>query len=77
MNDARARALPLVSPGGGEPLHDWFYLLNRLGLLEMDHALALIVRGLGVVSMLVFLVLGGYQCWLMFSLPKKDAIVEL
>lgn len=75
--DARERALPLVTPGGGEPLHDWFYILNRLGLLEMDHAIALLLRGLGVMSMLVFLVLGGYQCWLMFRLPKKENLWEL
>jgi len=77
VGDARARQLPLVTPGGGEPLHDWFYLLHRLGLLEMDHALALLVRGLGILSMMVFLVLGGYQCWLMFRLPKKDGLLEI
>ncbi len=76
VNDARAQALPLVTPGGGEPIHDWFYLLHRLGLLEMDHAIALFLRGLGVLSMLVFLVLGGYQCWLMFWLPKKERSLE-
>lgn len=77
VGDARAQVLPLVSPGGGEPLHDWHYLLTRLGLLEMDHAIALLLRGLGVMSMLVFLVLGGYQCWLMFRLPKKENTWEL
>lgn len=75
-NDARAQALPLVTPWGGEPLHDWHYLLGRLGMLEMDHAVALLLRGLGVISMLVFLVLGGYQCWLMFRLPKKEHELE-
>jgi hypothetical protein len=77
VDDARAQVLPLVTPGGGEPLHDWFYLLNRLGLLEMDHAIALFLRGLGVMSMLAFLGLGGYQCWLMFSLPKNEEALEL
>jgi hypothetical protein len=72
IDDARTQALPLVTPGGGEPMHDWFYLLNRLGLLQMDHAIAFMVRGLGVLSMLVFLVVGGYQCWLMFRLPKPE-----
>ncbi len=74
VDDARARALPLVTPGGGEPVHDWFFLLTRLGMLEMDHGIALLVRLLGILSMLVFLVVGGYQCWLMFWLPKREPV---
>ncbi|WP_411282033.1 hypothetical protein [Gemmatimonas sp.] len=38
--DARDMALDLVSPGDGDIIHDWNYLLERLELLPMDHALA-------------------------------------
>jgi len=70
IGDARAQVLPLVTPGGGEPLHDWFYLLGKLGLLNHDHALATMTRGLGFLSMLFFLTVGGYQVWLMFRSPR-------
>jgi hypothetical protein len=64
--DARAQALPLVTPGGGEPLHDWHYMLGRLGLLNQDQLLGSMTRGVGAVSMFIFLFVGGYQVWLMF-----------
>jgi hypothetical protein len=37
MADARAQALPLL--GGDGVIHDWHYLLGRLGLLAWDLAL--------------------------------------
>jgi hypothetical protein len=73
IGDARAQILPLVTPGGGEPQHDWHYLLNTLGLLEQDPLLATMTRGLGAISMLIFLIAGAYQVWLMFSLPKNTS----
>jgi hypothetical protein len=45
--DARAQALPLVTVGGGEPLHDWHYLLGRMGLLRHDRGIATAIRVLG------------------------------
>jgi hypothetical protein len=48
--DARARVLPLV--GGDGTQHDWAYLLDRLGLLESDQAIAKIVRVLGSLLLL-------------------------
>jgi len=41
--DAQAQALPLV--GGG--IHDWNYLLGRMGLLELDGGIAGFLRLLG------------------------------
>ena len=52
MADARDLLLPLVSTGGGEIIHDWNYLLDSVGLLGRDHALAAGVRKLGVITML-------------------------
>lgn len=48
VGDARAQALPLV--GGG--IHDWNYLLGRIGLLEFDGSIAALLRLLGWALML-------------------------
>jgi len=43
--DARSRSLTLVTPfGGSEIIHDWHYLLARMGLLEKDLAIATMLR---------------------------------
>lgn len=52
--DARAQELPLV--GGGE--HDWAYLLDAMGWLSRDLALARGVHAAGVALFLVALVAG-------------------
>jgi len=49
VKDARAQALPLV--GGG--MHDWAYILGRLGLLEQDQAIGGTLAGAGWVMFLV------------------------
>lgn len=72
IGDARAQVLPLVTPGGGEPQHDWAFLLGKLGWLQQDQVLAWMTRALGFSSMLLFLLVGGYQLWLMFFLPKVE-----
>lgn len=58
--DARARALPLVSPATGDPVHDWAYLLGRFGLLSHDAAVAGGLRFLAGIAMLAGLVGGGW-----------------
>ncbi|MGH6630247.1 MAG: hypothetical protein ACREB3_11000 [Burkholderiales bacterium] len=52
MADARSQSLPLVSVGGGEAEHDWFFILSQLGLVQYDTTLAFLTRGLGWVGML-------------------------
>ncbi|MFH1422533.1 MAG: hypothetical protein ABIH42_07475 [Planctomycetota bacterium] len=69
--DARAMALPLVSPGGGYVIHDWNYLLSRLGILDMDTTLAFLLRFAAVVSMFIFYIAGGYLLYRMFTLKGK------
>ena len=54
--DARGQALPLV--GGGE--HDWAYLLDALGWLAHDTAIARAIHALGVVLFAVALGMGFY-----------------
>lgn len=54
IRDARTQLLPLV--GGG--VHDWGYLLGRLGLLAHDGAIADAVRLAGVAVWLAAVALG-------------------
>jgi len=72
MADARAQALPLVTvgnpPGGVD--HDWTYMFSRLGLLEYDTTIGWLTCQLGLVSMLVCLVLGGWLIYLMLTRRK-------
>jgi len=70
LGDARERSLMLVSPFGGEPMHDWHYLLGRMGLLSWDASLASLVALTGYVSMACFLVSG---TWLLLQMrPKRS-----
>lgn len=64
VRDARAQALPLL--GGEDTLHDWNYLLGRLGLLRWDQALGNLVYLVGL-TILIASVLGG----LYYSLEEK------
>lgn len=54
INDARALDLMLLGGVTGKEVadyHDWEYLLGHLGLLHMDHALAYLANGVGIVLM--------------------------
>jgi len=52
-DDAVRMELPLVTPGGGHPIHDWNYLLGSLGWLRHTDAVAALYRGAANVSMAV------------------------
>ena len=56
IGDARQQTLRLISPGalltGEQAIHDWNYLLSRLGLLWADHFLSAFIFGIGVLIML-------------------------
>lgn len=65
MADARSMDIPLLSVGGGDVIHDWNYLLGHMGLLPFDHLLAGFVWCLGILSMLVCFVAGGWLLWQM------------
>jgi len=52
VKDAQAMALPLISVGGGEEvIHDWNYILSRLGLLRWDQAIGnmFYITGIGII----------------------------
>ncbi len=59
--DARAQILPLVTVGGGVPIHDWNYLLSTLGLLDLDGTLAWMIRAAGFTIMWASI---AYGAWL-------------
>jgi hypothetical protein len=69
MADARAMALTLVTPFGGEEIiHDWNYLLGKLGLINSDAVLGGFVRMLAILNMVVGLTFGA---WLILNMFKK------
>jgi hypothetical protein len=62
VKDAQAMVLPLVSLGGGEnTVHDWNYILSRVGLLRWDHAIGNMVYLLGVLVMIAAVAWGSYS----------------
>jgi hypothetical protein len=60
VKDAQAMAMPLVSLGGGDSIHDWNYLLLRFNVLRHDQFIGKIALGLGLVSMLGSVLLAFY-----------------
>jgi len=73
--DARARAMPLVSPGAGEPIHDWYYMLAATGMLRQDTLIGAAFRGAGILAMLAGLLAGGWLLWVMVrsrGLAQRD-----
>jgi hypothetical protein len=69
--DAQARRLQLVSPFTGAPKHDWFEILLKLKMLHHDKAIARVLRMGGTLSVLFFLVAGGWLVWRMWQ--TRDA----
>lgn len=64
--DARLMNLPLVSPFGVENvIHDWNYLLGKMGLLQYDTTIAFLLRCAAVISMLACLLAGFWVLWQM------------
>jgi hypothetical protein len=76
--DARAQALPLVSPESGTPIHDWHYMLGQLHLLSLDTAIAWSIRVGATGLMLVCFAMGIWLLWQMARLPvSKDVSMKL
>lgn len=65
--DARARALPLL--GGEETLHDWTYILAKLGLIRWDQAVGNLIYALGLLA-LAASILGGF--YFSRDAPKEE-----
>ena len=69
INDARNGQLMLLGGVTGreadDGYHDWEFILNEIGLLRHDHALARIGHSLGILRMLVSFV------WAVYLLFKQ------
>lgn len=64
--DANDRlGLALVSIGGGEATHDWYYLLETTGLLAHDTKIAWLLRAWASVTSIAGIALGTWLCVLM------------
>ena len=61
VKDARAMDLPLLSIGGGDPIHDWNYILSQLGILSWDRAAGNIIYLFGVVIITSAVIAGFYH----------------
>lgn len=60
IGDARSQSLPLVSFGGGDPIHDWNFILTQLNLLTHDTLIANLTRGIGIFAGAFGLVFSGW-----------------
>jgi len=77
MRDARARALPLVTVGGGNHIiHDWHYLLGQLGLLSWDTLLGSLVWLLSFMIMGSACAYGLWVCRLIFEANQQTPLAE-
>jgi len=75
IGDARAEELPLVSLGGGDPIHDWNYLLGSLHLLPRDTAIAGLVHFVALAALVLSVFLGVWLCRVMATSPKDQTAV--
>lgn len=70
VGDARAQELPLLGLGP-DPMHDWHWLLERLGILSWDRALAGAVRGTALALWGGSMALGVWLCLTMARRPSR------
>jgi len=75
--DARAQILPLVSPFGESAIHDWNYMLDKLGLLPYDLVLASILRIAAVISMAICFLSGAWILWQMINWKDETEKLSL
>jgi len=67
--DARALQLDLVSPfgGDGEVIHDWNWLLGKVGWLQHDHEIAAVLRVLAIACLWSGVAWGACLLWRMMT----------
>ena len=76
MGDAREQSLPLVGFGVEPPMHDWRYLMGVMKALDHCKDYANVVRFLGVASMFVCFLLGGWMLWVMMTQKKDESVID-
>ena len=73
VGDARSRELPLLGLTA-EPIHDWNYLLSRLGLLAWDRGLAGVLRLAAFLLWAASLLWGAWLCRTMARRGRKPPL---
>ncbi|MCO5144389.1 MAG: hypothetical protein M9962_14995 [Oligoflexia bacterium] len=68
IGDARKQKLPLANLFGGDPIHDWNYLLSHANRLNSDIFFASRVQIIGLLFVILFLWLG---VWLLWNMRKN------
>jgi len=73
--DARAQALPLVSPFGPVDVdsHDWTVMLMKWGKLSKDQQIGAFFRHTGILAMTGALALSAWILWIMARTPASEA----
>jgi hypothetical protein len=71
--DAQAMELPLLTPFGGEAIHDWNFLLDRLGILGHCGQIAGGLSIAGALMAAFCLAWGGWMLWQMWRRPGTVA----
>ncbi len=73
--DARAQALPLVSPFGpvDSDSHDWTVMLLKYGMLSRDQEIGAGLRTAGVLAMVAASSLAAYVLWVMAKATNDEA----
>jgi hypothetical protein len=69
MADARARALPLVSPGMASDEiegHDWAYIFNWFGVIQHDVQIGNFTRAVGYIGMVAMV------AWLIYMWRRSE-----
>jgi hypothetical protein len=71
--DARAQALPLVSPFGPVDVdsHDWTVMLLRFGMLTKDELIGAALRRAGILSMVGSLLAGAWVLRVMATSARR------
>ena len=67
LGDAKLQRLDLIGPGSGDPIHDWNYMLAKLGLLEQCETIAKLASFFATLIGLTAIAAGGWILWLMFQ----------
>lgn len=73
VGDARKQELPLANLFGGDPIHDWNYLLTSANRLASDATYAKRVQALGLLSAIIFVWLGGWLLWNVWKARNRAA----
>jgi hypothetical protein len=69
--DARARQLPLVSIGSGDPIHDWYFMLSTLHALPHDQFIGRLFAFAGTLCFIASLAFAAWLLSVMFQSRSK------